>query len=815
MKNKIIVFLILGIGLIFLPTAAHAEKILHTNVFTDRGDGTFHFMVASYVWIGWFLDTSFDITTNNSSGTGPTEDVSENPPGYSPAYHSIEETVPQDYKFSRVDCYCDNGYHSPFVFSYSGSKVYISPQNDSSPDCSQNYYCDFYNTRIKYPVLIVPGLMGTEMKEGNTLLWPDVVRMINPFNSDNFMDPLQFGQALVPSDNNVTIGGTVGEPFPGEHYYDLLINELKNQGYVEGQDLFMFPYDWRYGVSGKYADGKTNTDLLAQKIQDILQQTGASKIDVIAHSLGGLITKQYVMNHPTDNHIGKAVFVGVPNTGAPKAVKALLQGDNMGVLGLNDQEIKKISANMPSAYDLLPSQQYYNVAGSFVSMVDIGYGIGISDPTEKDLNYSDFTSYLDNKGLNSTATANSQNLHTASFDNFDLRTAGVDLYAINGCKAATMANFLEVSYKDILGNQHTDYDNVELKAGDNTVPLDSATNLPINSQNKYYALVSDHGKMPSQDGIRQKIVNLISGSNLSVGNNLITQDISQCNLDGKAISVFSPINIFVTDQNGNRLGLADDGSIINEIPNADFEIMGDHKFLYLPQDSGQTYSINLNGTGTGTYTIKSENISNSQVTSAEIFSDLPVTPALTGQINLLGDTTTLSLNNSPTPVLPSRVLDFSQDKTPPEAIIRFDQNVKDLSFYGTDNLSDIFSISIVDNGNTVTLKDEAGNTTELGFKERNRKSAMSAEIVSIKYNGASVSSGSNLFFYSWFLDKAGNLTKLTQKVKSRNNYSITAVYDGINTKITGATSAGKISQYFSGLKIIKVTTNKGDLSWSY
>ena len=177
-------------------------------------------------------------------------------------------------------------------------------------------------------------------------------------------------------------------------------------------------------------------------------------------------------------------------------------------------------------------------------------------------------------------------MHTASFDNFDLRTAGVDLYAINGCKAATMANFLEVSYKDILGNQHTDYDNVELKAGDNTVPLDSATNLPINSQNKYYALVSDHGKMPSQDGIRQKIVNLISGSNLSVGNNLITQDISQCNLDGKAISVFSPINIFVTDQNGNRLGLADDGSIINEIPNADFEIMGDHKFLYLPQDSG-------------------------------------------------------------------------------------------------------------------------------------------------------------------------------------------------------------------------------------
>ena len=43
------------------------------------------------------------------------------------------------------------------------------------------------------------------------------------------------------------------------------------------------------------------------------------------------------------------------------------------------------------------------------------------------------------------------------------------------------------------------------------------------------------------------------------------------NLDGKAISVFSPIDIFVTDQDSNHLGIVSDGSIVNEIPNAAFE----------------------------------------------------------------------------------------------------------------------------------------------------------------------------------------------------------------------------------------------------
>lgn len=679
---------------------------------------------------------------------------------------------------------------------------------------------------VKNPVLIVPGLIGSYINKGSDKLWLDLGHNFTDIG-DGFMDPLQFSQNLAPIDASLTVGDVIGKETVdigvGKltifDYTDGIINEFKNQGYVENQNLFTFPYDWRYGVTGKYANGKTNANLLAEKIQSILAQTGASKVDVVAHSMGGLITKQYVADNSVNNYISKAVFVGVPNTGAPKSVKALLQGDNFGVLGLSDQEMKKIAANMPSAYDLLPSQKYYDTKGSYIKTIDQtkcfeDYTI----PCEvKDLNYQESGTFLSGQGLNSLAITNATNLHTQSYDDFDLRTAGVDLYAIDGCKSATLSKVIQIKYSALFGQQFS-YD-LRFAPGDGTVPLESATNLPINQNNKFYSLSGSHSKMLSANGSRQEIVNLISGSNLSIPNNLITQDLNQCQLNGRAISVFSPVDIFVTDQNGNKLGLAEDGSIINEIPGADFEILDSHKFLFLPQDGGQTYSVNMQGTGDGTYTIKSQNIDNSQVVKAEIFNDLPVTSALAGNINIDLEQTTLSVKQNPTDlpttILPTKVLDFSADKISPEAVLYFDSSAKDLKFYGTDNLSEMSAIAVADKVGVTVLTDEAGNNIELGFKERNRRTAMSAQITSIKYNGAVVALPSNSFSYSWAVDSAGKLTKLLQKVSSRKNYTITATYDGINTKITGTTSAGKFSQSFVGLKVIKVTTNKGDLNWSY
>ena len=493
------------------------------------------------------------------------------------------------------------------------------------------------------PVIIVPGVMGTEINKttdnGIEKLWLDLVHNLADLG-DEFMDPLQFNDDLTPSDTSLTIGGVIGKetfikiPFD---YTDGLVKEFQNQGYVEGTDLFLFPYDWRYGVS------EDNVNQLKQKIKDILNQTGAEKVDIVAHSMGGLLVKKYIIENPEDNNINKAVFVGVPNTGAPKAIKALIQGD--GNLLTADSEMKKISKNILAAYDLLPSEQYFNTKGSYVKIID-QYNFS-NQP--KDLNFEESSIFLINDHkLNAQALIDANNLHTANFDNYDLRTAGVDLYAIDGCRAGTTGKFIEARYHGLLGGDDYTINNFKIEEipGDGTVPLESATNLPINETNKFYALKGEHGQMLSQEGTRQKIVNIISGSALltndNKGNDIITQDISECKLNGRAISIFSPLSINVVDQDGNHAGLSSDGiSIENNIPNADFQIIDEHKFIYLPTDEGQNYTITVTGTGTGTFTITDASIDANNITQTQVFSNISVTPSLLGSISFSNNTNTI------------------------------------------------------------------------------------------------------------------------------------------------------------------------------
>ncbi|KKQ02894.1 MAG: hypothetical protein US12_C0024G0002 [Parcubacteria group bacterium GW2011_GWA2_36_24] len=500
---------------------------------------------------------------------------------------------------------------------------------------------------IRNPVIIVPGVLGTEINKptenGLEKLWLDLEHNLTDIG-DQFMDALQFNADLTPSDTSLTIGDVIGKAtvtFQNFNiklfdYSDGLLNEFKDQGYIEGVDLFLFPYDWRYGVN------EDNVNKLKQKIINVLAQTNTGEVDIIAHSTGGLLVKKYVVENPENNHIDKAVFVGVPNTGAPKAFKALIQGDSFGNFLVAESEMKKISANFPVAYDLSPSEQYFNTKGSYAKIID---QYNFSNKI-RNLDFEESNIFLiDDHKLNAQALVNAHKLHTADFDNYDMRTAGIDLYAVDGCKAGTIGKFVEARYHGILGGENYIISNfkIEETPGDGTVPLESSTNLPIDQANKYYALKGKHGDMLSQDGARQQIVNIISNSALST-QDIITQDISKCKLNGRAISVFSPLSIDVLDQDGNHLGLASDGvSIENNIPNADFQIIDDHKFVYLPTDEGQTYTISVAGAGTGTFTITDATIEENNVTQTQVFSNISVTPSLLGHINISA-TTTLTLD---------------------------------------------------------------------------------------------------------------------------------------------------------------------------
>ncbi len=858
--------------------------------------------------------------------------------------YSTESFVPVEFKFSSPNCDLSK-YHVRWIVFYippfqglGGYPIQFRVQkNDSiggygisneNGNLSEEYEAQISikNTYPleKNPVLIVPGVLGTDIKVNDFILWANPIMAI-PLNFDEFMDPLQFNTNLTPFNSNVYPDAIIGEK-PLFDYSKSLLEELKAQGYQENTNLFTFPYDWRYGVSGKYDNGKTNADLLKEKVQKILTLTGTSKVDIIAHSTGGLLVKKYVMENPDNHNLGKAIMVGVPNLGAPKAIKVLLEGDNFDIFGLNDQEMKKISQNLPVVYDLAPTTKYYDIRGSFIKLIEQKL---FAPDTITSLNYSQSGSFLlEDHGLNVQAYLNAQNLHSENFLSYDLRTAGVDVYNMVGCGTATIGQIIEQRGKDILGNNLYSYLKPKSVSGDETVPFESADSIQADINKKFYVKKTPHSSLLSASGSRQLITNLLTASNLNTGNKVINKESllnnpSLCQIKGQEIEILSPVDIEVMDQTGNRLGLAQDGSLENQIPGADFNVFKDHKFLFLPNDEGETYQIKLNGTGNGNFTLKISELENENIIKSQVFSNIPVNNNLLGNLNLdpepvltldfNGDgnqdeilaPSTILTGNSALDLIPpistsslsglageagfyrsdvllnlsaidpimqneegqtsgvfeihyqinndswesttststllslhkegkntvnfystdkagnneqeKRII-FFIDKTPPEILMWFNPQISDLSFEALDHNSSLpGELNIKNEQNMVAVNDKAGNITQITFKEKSRRKAFSAEVLGLSYNQVPAGLEKMVLKFNWTVNKDSKIKSLEQLIKNKKQFNIHAKYNSKSnsTKIDGKGVFGDIFETSPGLVLLKIKTNQGDFEWSY
>lgn len=368
---------------------------------------------------------------------------------------------------------------------------------------------------------------------------------------------------------------------------------------------------------------------------------------------------------------------------APKAEQVLLDGSDMGISGLNPQEFKKISQNIPMAYDLLPSKEYYNLRGSYLTVRKYP----LWGPTsEEKLNYEDTLIYLKNVGLNSTGIKNANDFHSTSFDYFDPRSKGIDSYNIIGCQSNTFHGFIVNQLSDI-GPIWYVPDRMPL-SGDDTVPFESADSIPVDSANKFYFQKAAHGGMPSNDGIRKKIVNIITGAAFPQYAGMVTHaqlaaDNRLCELSGDSITIKSPVDIAVVDDSGRIvLGVDADGNARYEVPGASFEIMGGHKYVYLPTDMGSQYKINLKGSGTGTFTLIDQKIEGDQVTSSKVFNDIPVTPQFSGSLEISGNNSQIVSSNGSV-IVPTSIVEnsASTDVVPSQTTALINGQMGDAGIY--------------------------------------------------------------------------------------------------------------------------------------
>lgn len=157
------------------------------------------------------------------------------------------------------------------------------------------------------PVLLVPGIMGS------------TTHALDPFPHLP-RGGLTWNDSGWPSWSWMALGNRGGLlDVPGVGWRALAFalegNDGSGQpfGYRVGCSVFPVPYDWRLRPD------QAARDFLKPWIDEAKRRTGKTKVDIVAHSMGGLVSRAYIQSSDYQNDVDRLIMVGTPNHGSPMA----------------------------------------------------------------------------------------------------------------------------------------------------------------------------------------------------------------------------------------------------------------------------------------------------------------------------------------------------------------------------------------------------------------------------------------------------------------------------------------------------------------
>ena len=230
----------------------------------------------------------------------------------------------------------------------------------------------------RLPVVFVPGTAGSQLSAPQAVgkpkpLWlsmqlidpspggidlaalgPDGRDGPTPLVADGLLNDLRFrvrldlrstfelldagGTPIEPPRSNVALG-LVYAPEP-QPIYSRFVDWARNQWLVDQKLWYEVPYDWRKGACDE------NAAAIDAKVEKALGTTGAKQVVLIAHSLGGLVCRDYITRGDNARKVRALIAVGTPWLGTPKAGRGLRWGYNFGLGGklepMSEHQIKGI-----------------------------------------------------------------------------------------------------------------------------------------------------------------------------------------------------------------------------------------------------------------------------------------------------------------------------------------------------------------------------------------------------------------------------------------------------------------------------------------
>lgn len=480
------------------------------------------------------------------------------------------------------------------------------------------------------PVVLIPGLMGSQLDEYDSTtrarkpVWPP---LYDPnTHTVQWLDLPKLNIASLelnadgrtPRDSRYSISTTavldyvyekLGPVTIKEHHpYDRLIQKLTDEGYR----VYQYHYDWRRDVreAPHNPTPESAAQDLAAYVDHVLAETGARKVNIVAHSLGGLVTRAYVSSSPQNGaKVEQAVILGTPYMGAPEAWLALRSGNPelLSFWAYAIPPIKWLILNYPSVYQITPSQRYWDLNGGSWYLKDF-----------KPQSYTDYESFF-RKNYNSGLVDSWKQLHD-SIDTWNNLPTDVEFRFIVGSgNLNTIGMVIETHSPLWPGGVR--WDTLPIN-GDGTVPVMSASlqGNGLNYRGRYpvwYVNRVDHGALTQTDYVLDFVVALLSTAPdssssaeyaetaasvlprdqlLYQGEPMVAEPRQKVTapplppgmsetpfpVDGAQIAVFHAAELHLYDSTGRHTGPRSNGSIETGIPHSSYEKVGPGLFATVP-----------------------------------------------------------------------------------------------------------------------------------------------------------------------------------------------------------------------------------------
>ncbi len=453
-----------------------------------------------------------------------------------------------------------------------GNKEYASPKNIENKDI---------------PVILIPGIMGSlPVPTINT-----ITSLLS--NYDEIKDLFSLGTKplidltkLVPPQYwGKGDSGVVITPLMQFEYYDM-IKWLKEFGGYNLRTLYLYPYNWALPneISAYY---------LKQKIDDVKKATGASRVDILAHSMGGLVARAYIEGFAEDEgkkapykkDVRYLIMLGTPNQGSVKSYYTLEGGEykspcnNSVINRVKDAVLSAIIFAFARITDItMPRVQYVqNYVKSTEQLLPVHYDYLING-----------NSYPENKFL--------ENLNSGN-----IPMDGTKYIIIEGKDKSTAKTITvkQTSSNFVLWKDGEPVDSNCVSEGDGTVLVSEAKLDGVPD----FSFTEEHGNLECNKEIVQKIIKILTNKDVVITSPRI-KDQGNINktFSFASIMFLSPCNAIATSPGGTSIGYNPNTSTFSDTlqnalyygPNGD----GAEAFFLLTPEDGK-YKLSVYGTGNG------------------------------------------------------------------------------------------------------------------------------------------------------------------------------------------------------------------------